>query len=513
MTPAMLALLISGSLPPQTGNAGKFLETNGTSTSWQLALPDQTGNAGKFLETNGTDASWVISGSQGALLWALGTSWATLYAQILLTPASQVYVQSDLTGAPRTIPAGTWNLNAILFVGGQPPTSIEFAAGAMLATTANKAVLSTNNLNVLAHAPIVASGVEISLNIVGSLNYDGSTTMLPLVVGQSNINVIASGPSNAIEPIGAGGIVSVADGETLAINTARGVVIFNAPFDGPGDIVFTTDVASSGNIGSSAFGSANVTLTQVNGASIQLRQVEVNIGQGLPVMSSTTLAQGVKPWDGVNPSAIIGNTVNSAATGGITEIVQGYGLTTRFVSDGVAVISIGDQLNWSATIVDHVTPIGSSSDSGVFATIALSAAAATPGAFVFANFLPRGRAKSITRVAQAAITAPTPVMASSTIDLGIQVWDGDDVKQIIGSLITSATDANDNVQVVEQKGENVKWLNDGTTAITRNAILNYSTLVVGRVTTVGAAHDSGDFATVARTAAAATPGAVVQGNF
>lgn len=47
-------------LPSQTGNAGKYLKTDGTNASWQTvdALPNQTGNSGKFLTTNGTIASW-----------------------------------------------------------------------------------------------------------------------------------------------------------------------------------------------------------------------------------------------------------------------------------------------------------------------------------------------------------------------------------------------------------------------------------------------------------------------
>lgn len=48
------------SLPDQTGNAGKFLTTDGTDASWGTVetLPTQTGNNGKFLKTNGTTASW-----------------------------------------------------------------------------------------------------------------------------------------------------------------------------------------------------------------------------------------------------------------------------------------------------------------------------------------------------------------------------------------------------------------------------------------------------------------------
>lgn len=49
------------SLPSQTGNAGKFLTTDGTDASWATVdtLPSQSGNSGKFLKTNGTTASWA----------------------------------------------------------------------------------------------------------------------------------------------------------------------------------------------------------------------------------------------------------------------------------------------------------------------------------------------------------------------------------------------------------------------------------------------------------------------
>lgn len=48
-------------VPSQTGNAGKYLQTNGTTTAWAAvdALPSQTGNSGKYLTTNGTTASWA----------------------------------------------------------------------------------------------------------------------------------------------------------------------------------------------------------------------------------------------------------------------------------------------------------------------------------------------------------------------------------------------------------------------------------------------------------------------
>ncbi len=47
-------------LPSQTGQAGKFLKTDGTDASWDTvdALPSQTGQAGEYLQTDGTTATW-----------------------------------------------------------------------------------------------------------------------------------------------------------------------------------------------------------------------------------------------------------------------------------------------------------------------------------------------------------------------------------------------------------------------------------------------------------------------
>jgi hypothetical protein len=48
-------------VPSQTSNAGKYLTTNGTVSSWGTvdALPSQTGNTGKYLTTDGTSPSWA----------------------------------------------------------------------------------------------------------------------------------------------------------------------------------------------------------------------------------------------------------------------------------------------------------------------------------------------------------------------------------------------------------------------------------------------------------------------
>lgn len=59
------AAAFSAALPGQTGNAGKFVTTDGTNASWADVLPSQTSNSGKFLTTNGTAASWSAISGQG----------------------------------------------------------------------------------------------------------------------------------------------------------------------------------------------------------------------------------------------------------------------------------------------------------------------------------------------------------------------------------------------------------------------------------------------------------------
>lgn len=80
------AIAVGGILPTQTGNAGRFLTTNGTASSWADVYPTQTGNAGTFLTTNGTSVSWSAvlptqTGNAGRFLTTNGTSasWAQVY--------------------------------------------------------------------------------------------------------------------------------------------------------------------------------------------------------------------------------------------------------------------------------------------------------------------------------------------------------------------------------------------------------------------------------------------------
>jgi len=57
--------ITSTGIASQTGNSGKYLTTDGTSTSWGTVatLPTQTSNIGRILTTDGTTASWITPAS------------------------------------------------------------------------------------------------------------------------------------------------------------------------------------------------------------------------------------------------------------------------------------------------------------------------------------------------------------------------------------------------------------------------------------------------------------------
>lgn len=65
-TAFVVASAFSSSLPAQTGNAGKFITTDGTTASWEDVLPDEANNAGKELFTDGSSPHWGV-GTASAL--------------------------------------------------------------------------------------------------------------------------------------------------------------------------------------------------------------------------------------------------------------------------------------------------------------------------------------------------------------------------------------------------------------------------------------------------------------
>lgn len=141
-------------LPLQTGNAGKFITTDGTTASWAAVpneIPSQTGQSGKYLTTDGTTTSWgaldvasitlvpyanrdqlrttngpatslIIVESLGVFCWVSGatqtdddeTCFATSSGRWLQQATSWNFVDSQVDNEirVRTVPF-IWNINVI----------------------------------------------------------------------------------------------------------------------------------------------------------------------------------------------------------------------------------------------------------------------------------------------------------------------------------------------------------------------------------------------------------------
>ena len=116
-----LSSLVNTLLPDQTGNTGKVLTSNGTTTSWSTvdSLPVQTGNSGKILSTNGTSASWITPPSGGAAVGGTGSAAffendITITASYTITSGKNAGSFGPITvadGVVITVPNGsTWTV-------------------------------------------------------------------------------------------------------------------------------------------------------------------------------------------------------------------------------------------------------------------------------------------------------------------------------------------------------------------------------------------------------------------
>lgn len=178
-------------LPNQSGNAGKFLQTNGSAASWQLAYPDQTNNAGKALMTDGTSLSWqqiypAQANNAGKVLVTSGTatSWsASLSATVLrfadgadATKLIALDASSIATGTTRTVTvpnkSGTMAMLADLVL----PTIYvreEYAPGTAGPQVSNGSIRALNTVAINTIAGASLSNGMITLP-AGTYDFEGN---------------------------------------------------------------------------------------------------------------------------------------------------------------------------------------------------------------------------------------------------------------------------------------------------------------------------------------------------
>jgi hypothetical protein len=113
--------------PSQSGNAGEFLTTDGSSVSWATvdALPTQTSHAGKFLTTSGSAASWATvdalpsqTSQSGKFLTTDGStaSWDTVSSNAtnlgMFEHAHTISANYSITSTNNAITAGPISIGA-----------------------------------------------------------------------------------------------------------------------------------------------------------------------------------------------------------------------------------------------------------------------------------------------------------------------------------------------------------------------------------------------------------------
>lgn len=173
--------------PSQTGNSGKYLTTDGTSTSWATvssasSLPSQTGNSGKYLTTDGTNASWatVSSALSGTVAFTAGynepisavTASASTTIDCSLGNNFDISLSASITSLSFTnVPANRrlYPCTLILIQDAVGGRTVSWPAGFKWSGKSTPTLTST------------AGGIDI----ITMITYDGGATWLATVAGQN----------------------------------------------------------------------------------------------------------------------------------------------------------------------------------------------------------------------------------------------------------------------------------------------------------------------------------------
>lgn len=157
--------------PTQTGNAGKFLQTDGSNVSWQNTpadavtsvngqtgvvvldaddvLPDQTGNAGKVIQTNGSTASWQAVAGTGTVTNVTSTDTSIDITSPTTTPNLSVHFPMSAPGGSAAAPSYRFDVDTGMF--SQSDGVLNFS------TNATQALVIDNNQQITATNTITAT--------------------------------------------------------------------------------------------------------------------------------------------------------------------------------------------------------------------------------------------------------------------------------------------------------------------------------------------------------------------
>ena len=307
-------------LPAQTANANKYLQTDGTNTSWDAVslstaditgtlpianggtgqttattgfnalAPVQTGNTGKFLTTNGTDAAWEL-----------------------------VDVTADITGAVPIANGGT----------GQTTATTGFNALAPVQTANAGKFLTTDGTNAAWELVQLAADVSGTLPIAnGGTGQTTAATAITALTGiqTSGYYLRSDGTNSALAAIVAGDVPTLNQNTTGTAANVTGVVAVVNGGTGASDATnarTNLTAAKSGantDITSVALTTGTISTAPVSNTDIVNKQYADAIASGIhfheAVELATTAALPVNTYN--NGTSGVGATLTANANGALS---------------------------------------------------------------------------------------------------------------------------------------------------------------------------------------------------
>ena len=288
------------SFPTQTGQAGKFLTTDGTTATWEAvdALPSQTGQAGEFLQTDGTTATWEPAGGAAYDTEASSTGYLDVPSGTTAQRPS-----SPATGNMR------WNTDneALEHYSGSAGGWVQWAGAAPTITSISPTTAPTTGTSVTVTGINFQAGSLIKLIGNDSTVYNAASTSY---VSSTEVSFTTPVLPVANEPY-----------DVKLVLPAGGFFVFPDALDAGGTPTWTTAAGSLGEISNFATGT-HFTLVAVDpdGLAVTYSTDTANTAilttAGLTLNSTTGAITG-DPVD-VSTSTVYSFDVTATDTGGNT---------------------------------------------------------------------------------------------------------------------------------------------------------------------------------------------------